>query len=107
MIDNEMISYKVLGICFSLALTITSVGLLVTGYYCYYGKNTLPNNNARCEDIYISGILMTFLIGCALVIWLLVTIVERCEISEPVIPVAHVIKRKNPVRRRSIASSEV
>lgn len=84
-----------IGITISLAIVSSSLGLLIVGYRCYYGYDSLSNNNKGCQDIYISGIIMTFIIGCLFVFYLLFRIVD-C-IDNPVVPKV----KNNPVRRKS------
>ena len=101
--DNERRLFYIIEILLTMLFVGTSIGLLVVGRYCYYGPNYLPNNNARCEDIFISGIIMSFISGCVLLVWLFIIAMNHCDKidSRPVV-------KKNPVRRRrSIVTSEV
>jgi hypothetical protein len=89
-----------IGITISLAIVSGSLALLIVGYRCYYGYNSLADNNKGCQDIYISGILMTFLIGCVFVFYLLCKVVDCIDgVKE--------VKVKNPVRRKSVVVSSV
>ena len=93
-----------IGITISLAIVSGSVGLLIVGYRCYHGYSPLSDNNKGCQDIYISGIIMTFIIGCLLVFYLLFRIADYMDSS--VVsnvqnnPVVSKVKN-NPVRRKS------
>jgi hypothetical protein len=101
---NEKRCLNIVEVLLTIIFVGTSLGLLITGRYCYYGPNYLPNNNARCEDIFISGIIMSFISGCVLIIWFFIFLVNRCDNYVP----TPVVKKKNPIRRRpSIVSSEV
>jgi hypothetical protein len=92
-----------IGITISLAIVICSLTLLIIGYRCYYGYNTLADNNKGCQDIYISGILMTFLIGCVFAFYLLCKFIDCIEGVEG----KKEVKVKNPVRRKSAVVSSV
>jgi hypothetical protein len=89
-----------IGITISLAIVSGSLTMLIVGYRCYYGYNSLADNNKGCQDIYISGILMTFLLGCVFVFYLLFKFADCIEgVKE--------VKVKNPVRRRSTPITSV
>lgn len=65
-------------ILLSIAFVSTSIALLIVGNLCFQGKGP-PSNPTQCENIYISGILMSFICGCALVFGLLCYIADRCD----------------------------
>lgn len=92
-------------IIISLAIVATAMGLLIAGHECYYNRTPLINNNANCEGVYISGILMMFLIGCLLMFALFACIVDRIDMPR-VSNAAPVVVVKNPKsRRQSIVTS--
>ena len=59
-----------LAIGITIAIGSVSLGLLIVGYRCYYGYVTLSDNNKGCQDIYVSGLILTFLVGCVFVFYL-------------------------------------
>lgn len=95
----ERISIAI-GITISLAIVLGSLIMLIVGYRCYYGYNSLVDNNKGCQDIYISGILMTFLLGCIFMFYLLFKLVDCIDGT-------NLVQVKNPVRRRSVIASSV
>jgi len=88
-----------IGITISLAIVSVSLGLLIVGYRCYYGYVTLSDNNKGCQDIYVSGLILTFLIGCLFVLYLLSYVADRMG-NMDVVEV-----KKNPLRRKSPVQS--
>jgi hypothetical protein len=90
----------VIGITISLAIVSGSLSMLIIGYRCYSGYISLSDNNRGCENIYISGLIMTFLIGCVFMFYLLFKLVD-CLDS------VNVVQVKNPVRRRSVPITSV
>lgn len=61
------------------SITLTSLGLLISGHQCYYKGSVLPYNNANCENIYISGIILTFICGVIIAFTLLFWLVDKCD----------------------------
>lgn len=103
------------GIVLSVALVCTSFGLLITGGLCFYGKVTLSVSPSTCENIYVSGLLMSFIVGVIILFNLLFCLVNRLDPlpeNEPVpMPVAVLNKKKRVAevgrsRSRSSASEE-
>ena len=73
-------------ILFSVAFVCTSFGLLISGGLCFYGKSNWTTNARTCEDVYVSGILMCFIIGVVLffnLLFCLVNWLEDAHLREP------------------------
>jgi hypothetical protein len=62
-----------------IALTATSLFLLISGWFCYYKRDYSVIKQNECESVFISGILMLFIIGTILAFVLLFKIVDMCE----------------------------
>jgi len=82
--------WKRVEILISILFSITSIGLLVTGANCYNNKIWITDAEI-CQNVYISGIILTFILGVCILFGLLCLMVDVCD--KPVIV--------NPVRRRS------
>ena len=85
--------YNTIGTIVTIALTVSGLGLLTTGLICT-NTGKWVSDKGDCLNIYISGILMTFIIG---IVWLflgLFWLAEHCDkpatapaVSNPVIMV--------------------
>ena len=84
-----------IGTLVTTALVVSAVGCLVVGLVCSNSGGWV-SNKAQCESIFITGILMMFLIGVIVCIGLMACLVEYCEKQEENKRVAV----RNPVRRR-------
>jgi hypothetical protein len=87
---NLGFAYNTIGILISIALTGTGLGLLTTGLV-YTNRGIWIIDKNECQNVYISGILMTFIIGTYWTFALLFCLVGLCE--KPVVVT-------NPLNRR-------
>ena len=106
------------GIVLSVAFVGTSFGLLISGALCFYGKATLSVSPSTCESIYVSGLLMSFIVGVVILFNLLFCLVNRLDgfpEQEPAAKPVVVLNKKKRVaeekdrprsRSRSSASEE-
>jgi hypothetical protein len=99
-------------ILLSIAFVSTSIALLIVGNLCFQGKGP-PSNPTQCENIYISGILMSFICGCALAFGALCYIADRCEARIPAPPLSNrrqthapdtivVVRQKKSTKSKSV-----
>ena len=82
-----------IGILITTALTVSGISCLVVGLVCF-NTGGWVSNKAQCESIYITGILMSFIIGIIVVFSLFICLIEYCEKRATPVTV------RNPVRRR-------
>jgi hypothetical protein len=91
-----------IGTLVSTAFVCTAIGLFIAGYTCTYNNKTTVSGD--CQNIYIAGILMLFIVGTCLVFALLAYIADRCEIppqqeAEPPVVVRVQPKKINKAKR--------
>ena len=97
-----------LSVFFSVAFVCISFSLLISGGLCFHGKSNWTTNARTCEDVYVSGILMSFIVGVVLFFNLLLCLVNWLEgvpASRPV-GVLNKKKRATEVGRSRSRSSE-
>ena len=102
------------GLCifFSVAFVCISFGLLISGGLCFYGKSNWTTNARTCEDVYVSGILMSFIVGVVLffnLLFYLVSWLDDAPVREPVsrpVVVLNKKKRTTEVQRSRSRSIE-
>jgi len=85
MFSSENRVINAIGIVISAAFVCSGLGLLIAGLLCTYNIKATVSGN--CETIYVTGILMTFVIGTCIVFALLAYMVDRCEQVQPPPPV--------------------
>ena len=61
------------------ALIGTSLFLLISGLVCYYKHDYSVIKQNDCENVFISGLIMMFIIGIICAFMLLFKIVDICE----------------------------
>ena len=93
---------RAIGFILSIAFVISSLGLIIAGAHCTFGEPGWKISKDSCLNIYISGILMCFLLGVVIVFNVFICIIDRFDrpVSvERVNPVRVVVKRKTaPLR---------
>jgi len=75
---NCSCSTNTIGILLSIAFVGVSFGLLISGAVCTKSGTWIANPR-DCENVYVSGILMCFIIGVVLFFWFLAYLAERCD----------------------------
>lgn len=88
-----------IGTLVTTALVVSGVGCFIVGQVCFTSGGWV-SNKTQCESIYISGILIMFVIGVMVVFGLFMCIIENCYKRAKPVVVA------NPVRRRSTSVDE-
>ena len=85
---------------------LTSYSLLIYGGVCYYNNNGV-NRTGVCENIYISGLLMSTFVTGSLAIYGIIKLGECLSVivDEPEVVVAPTKKIGNPLRVKRILSS--
>lgn len=91
--------YQITVLVLASAFVITSVCLLIAGLVCYNTRNWIPDAIV-CQNVYVAGLLMTFLVVAAVLIYML-TFLFDCLFTAagptgPVGPIGPVKKVKNP-----------
>ena len=103
------------GILLSVAFVCTSFGLLISGALCFYGKSNSSVSPSTCESIYVSGLIMSFIVGVVILFNLLFCLINRLDpVPEPVsVPnnkkrrvAEEILESKYRSRSRSSASEE-
>ena len=88
-------------IIFAVAFTITSFSLLITGLVCFHTRAWVSDVGV-CTSVYISGMLMSALVGAALYMYLLKLFVDHVVTAAPAAATAAprqtVAVKKNPAR---------
>jgi len=98
---NDFICEKV-AIIFAVAFTITSFSLLITGLVCFHTGAGISDKGV-CTSVYISGMLMSALVGAALYMYVLKLFIECLVIAPAPAAAAAAAKqtvaiKKNPAR---------
>ena len=88
-----------IGTLVTTALVVSGVGCFIVGQVCFTSGGWV-SNKGQCESIYISGILIMFIIGIIVAMGLFMCVVDYCEKRAKPVVVA------NPVRRRSTSVDE-
>ncbi len=83
---------RAIGIILSIAFVTSSLGLIIAGAHCVYGDPGWKISKDSCLNMYLSGILMCFLLGVVIVFNVFICIAERCELPPPP------VERINPIR---------
>ena len=83
---------RAIGIILSIAFVTSSLGLIIAGAHCVYGDPGWKISKDSCLNMYLSGILMCFLLGLVVVFNVFICIVDRCELPPPP------VERINPIR---------
>jgi len=95
-------------VTFSVAFVCTSFGLLISGALCFYGKSNSSLSPSTCESIYVSGLLMSFIVGAVLLFNILFCLINRLHPfpeDEPVPKPVTVKKKLRESKGRSRSSS--
>jgi len=88
-------------------LSVTSYSLLIYGATCYYANNGVKRDDT-CQNIYISGLLMSAMITGSFAIYGVIKLGEYLSISDepPVIVINPSKKIGSPLRTKRILSSK-
>jgi hypothetical protein len=73
-------------IIFAVAFTITSFSLLITGLVCFHTGAGISDKGV-CTSVYISGLLLSALVGTALYMYMLKLFID-CVATAPTAPTA-------------------
>jgi hypothetical protein len=98
---NCSCSINTIGILVSIAFVCVSFGLLISGAICTKSGNWISNPK-DCESVYVSGLILSFMIGTVLMFCFLFWFVEKIDpptasASAPVVVVNPHKKKKMPL----------
>lgn len=88
----------------SVAFVCTSFGLLISGALCFYGKSNSSLNPTTCENIYVSGLLMSFIVGAVVLFNLVFCLINRLHPFPEDEPVPKPVKKKRHVAQEILES---
>ena len=93
--------YNILGTLFTVALVSSSIGCLTTGIVCYNSGGWV-SNKGDCINIYITGIIMSFISAIILLVGIILYIIEKCDECDECrnLPDNHSVGVTNPIPRQ-------